>query len=260
MVQSVERTLDILEALTRADGDISLSQLHQELDLPFSTLHRLLNTLIARGYAVQDRETRHYGPGPKLMEIAASAASNSRFDLREIVHPWLRQLTTLTGETSNLVVPQGDYMVYIDQVVSPRLVHMFTEVGHRSPFYCTGGGKAILAGMSPEQFEAYLERVTLEAWTPYTITSPEELRREIERSRQQGFTTDTEEREEGVCCVAAPIFNHAGVCIAAISISGPTTRVSRERARELGPRVRQIADECSYRLGHGMPVESLEGG
>jgi IclR family acetate operon transcriptional repressor len=250
MVQSVDRTLDILEALARAEGDVSLSQLHEQLDLPLGTVHRLLNTLSERGYVVQDKGTRRYGPGPKLLEIAARAAGNSRFNLRQVAQPGLQRLTACTGETSNLVVPQGNEIVYIDQVVSPRLVRMFTEVGRRLPFYCTGAGKAILAGFSKQQAEAYLHNMHLEATTPHTITSSDELRAAIEAARVHGFAIDDEEREEGVRCVAAPVFDHTGACVAALSISGPTTRVTREHVRELGPLVRSVADACSAQLGY----------
>jgi len=230
--------------------DITLSQLHERLHLSIGTIHRLLHTLIERGYAAQDKDTRRYGPGPKLLEIAASAASNSRFNLRRIAHPCLEQLTAATGETANLVMLQGNEAVYIDQVMSSHLVRMFTEVGRRSPLYCTGAGKAMLSSFSLPQFEQYLHTIQLERITPHTITSPDQLREEIARTRSRGFAIDDEEREEGVRCAAAPIFNQFGLGIAAVSISGPTTRMSRERTFELGPQVRAMADACSTGLGY----------
>ncbi|MCG8351071.1 MAG: IclR family transcriptional regulator [Chloroflexales bacterium] len=250
MVQSVERTLDILEALADAKEDMSLSQLRDILDLPLGTVHRLLGTLMARGYAAQDTVTRHYGPGPKLLEIAARAAGNRRFNLTRIVRSALQELTAATGETSNLLVLRDNEGVYSEQVASPHLVRMFTEVGQQVPLYCTGGGKAILSGFTDEQLAAYLETERMKPWTAKTITNPELLRQEIEQARRWGFAIDDEEREASVFCVAAPIFDHTGKCIAAVSISGPTTRLSRDRAIDLGPRVRQAADECSAQLGY----------
>lgn len=253
MVQSVERTLNIVEALASADEDVSLSRLHEKLGLSLPTLHRLLATLICRGYAVQDKDTRRYGPGPKLLEIAASATSNSRFSLRRMARSYLHELTVETGETSNLVVPRGDEAVYVEQAVSSRLVRMFTEVGHRAPLYCTGSGKAILSHLLPLELDAYLAREQLRQWTPHTITSPDQLRQDIARTQQRGFAIDDQEREEGVCCVASVVLDHSGVCVAAISISGPTTRVSLQRAHDLGPRVRQAAEACSRQLGYRAP-------
>lgn len=250
MVQSLDRALDVLEALAASDDDVGLSQITERTGLPLGTVHRLLSGLVARGYAAQDRETRLYGPGPRLLEVASRAASSRRFSLSRIARPCLIDLTSATDETSNLLVLQGDEGVYSEQVASPRLVRMFTEVGQRVPLYCTGGGKAILSGFSNDQLEAYLARMPLKAWTPSTISTAEGLRRELGLCRDQGFALDDEEREVGVCCVAAPIFDRIGRCVAALSISGPTTRMSRQRALALGPIVRQAADACSAQLGY----------
>jgi DNA-binding IclR family transcriptional regulator len=252
MVQSLDRALDLLEALAVAGDDISLSQLTEQVKLPLGTVHRLLSGLVERGYAAQDRETRLYGPGPRLLEMGARAAANRRFSLSRIARPALQELTAATDETSNLLVLQGDEGVYSEQAASARLVRMFTEVGQRVPLYCTGGGKAILSGFTPEQLDAYLSRVTLRAFTPKTLATPELLRAELEQAGAQGFALDDEEREAGVCCVAAPIFDRFGRCVAALSISGPTTRMARERAVALGPQVRRAADSCSHALGFGV--------
>jgi IclR family acetate operon transcriptional repressor len=250
MVQSLDRALNVLEALADAGDVIALSQLTEQVGLPLGTVHRLLSVLVERGYAAQDRETRLYGPGPRLLEVAARAAANRRFSLSRIARPVLQELTAATDETSNLLVLQGDEGVYAEQVASSRLVRMFTEVGQRVPLYCTGGGKAILSGLAPELIDAYLARSALAAFTPKTCASPQQLRAELEQARSQGFALDDEERELGVCCVAAPIFDRFGRCVAALSISGPTTRLSRERAMSLGPRVREAANACALALGH----------
>jgi IclR family acetate operon transcriptional repressor len=249
MVQSLDRALDLLEALAGADEDISLSQLTEQLGLPLGTVHRLLGSLASRGYAAQDRATRRYGPGPKLLEVATRAAASRRFGLARIARPALQRLTAATGETSNLLVLHGHEAAYSEQAASPHMVRLFTEVGQRVPLYCTGGGKAILAGMGAEQLDAYLAGVTIRAWTSKTLGSAEALRAELELAAQRGFAIDDEERELGVCCVAAPIFDRLGRCVAALSISGPSTRLSVARALGLGPAVRAEADSCSAALG-----------
>ena len=255
MVQSLDRALDLLETLATSDDDVALSQLTERTGLPLGTVHRLLSTLVARGYAAQSPETRLYGPGPGLLRVAARAAASRRFDLTRIARPSLRELTASTDETSNLLTLQGDEGVYSEQVASPHLVRMFTEVGQRVPLYCTGGGKAILSGFTGEQLETYLSRVERRPWTLKTLVTAEELQHELAIARERGFALDDEEREVGVCCVAAPIFDRAGRCIAALSISGPTTRLSLERAIALGPRVRQAADGCSMQLGFVLAVD-----
>jgi IclR family acetate operon transcriptional repressor len=250
MVQSVERTFDILEALATAGEDLSLSQICEQLDLPLGTVHRLLGALVSRGYAAQDRATRQYGPGPRLLEMAARAGTSRRFQLDQIVRPILQELTAATNETSNLLLLRGDEGVYSAQVPSPHMVRMFTEVGQRVPLYCTGAGKAILAGLPPEAFERYLAATPLQRFTPQTLVTPETLRDAIASARAQGFAIDDEEREPNVCCVAAPIFDRTGACLGAVSISGPSNRFSRERAEALGPLVRAAARRCSQALGY----------
>ncbi len=250
MVQAVERTLDILETLAGASGDISMSRLRVEVGLPLGTLHRQLRTLIERGYAAQDPETHLYGPGPKLLEVAARATGNGRFELRRIARPRLRELTAATGETSNLAVALDGESVYIEQTPSPRLVRALGEVGRRAPLYCTGRGKAILSAYPAERLEAYLSTAQLEPRTERTIVSPQALRAEVERVRVRGYAVDDGEREADVRCVASPVFDGTGVCVGAISVSGPATRLSWEVIPEIGERVRRTADECSAQLGY----------
>jgi IclR family acetate operon transcriptional repressor len=249
MVQSLDRALDVLEVLARSEEDVSLSSIVEHTGLPLGTVHRMLSSLVSRGYAAQDRTTKLYGPGPILLEVAAAAARNRRFGLSRIARPILQGLMQRTGETSNLLILQGDEGVYAEQVVSPHLVRMFTEVGQRVPLYCTGGGKAILAGLSVEQFERYLTQTELRAFTPKTLTTSAALRTAVEAARAQGFALDDEEREVGVCCVAAPLFDRFRRCVGALSISGPITRLDRNRAATLGPTVRAAATECSQAMG-----------
>lgn len=250
MVQAVDRTLDILEELVASEDDMSVSELHVKLGLPLGTVHRLLGMLVKRGYAAQDPRTRRYGPGAKLLEIAANAVGSERFSLQRLVRPFLQRLTAATGETSNLVVPQGNDGVYVDQAASPHLVRMFTEIGRRAPLYCTGGGKAILSGYSEPQIERYLAAVRLEPWTPRTLTTADDLRGDLQQSRERGFAIDDEEREIGVRCVAAPIFDRLGSCVAAMSVSGPTTRFTSDLADEAGGPVREAAAALSHQLGY----------
>lgn len=249
MVQAVDRTFDILEQLAAADDDMSVSELHDKLGLPLGTVHRLLGMLVKRGYAAQDPRSRRYGLGSKLLEIAANASGGERFGLQRTIKPQLERLTAATGETSNLVVPQGTDGMYLDQVASPHLVRMFTEIGQRAPLYCTGGGKAILAGLTDRELDQYLANVELAPWTAYTITTSEGLRSDIHAARERGYVVDDEERELGVRCVAAPIFDRRGSCVAAISISGPASRFTPDLAEQAGELVHEAAGLCSAQLG-----------
>lgn len=254
MVQSIERVFDILEALALANDEVHLTQLQESLNLSPATVHRLLQALISRGYAAQDRQTKLYGPGPKLLEIAARAKENQRFKLSRVVLPCLQELTAETGETSNLVVRQDDEIVYVEQALSPQRVRMFTEVGHRAPLYCTGAGKAILSCLPPNELRDYLTGAKLHSRTSRTISTVHDLVRAVERIRGVGYSIDNEEFEVGVRCVAAPILDVDGRCAGAISISGPTQRMSLQHAQGLGPLVSHTAAKCSAQLGYHPPI------
>lgn len=250
MVQSITRMFDVLEALAFADEELSLTRLQAQLQLPPPTLHRLLHALVERGYVEQNGDSRRYGPGLKILEIAEAAKRNSRFDLCRVVRPFLQRLTDDSGESSNLVIRHNSRIVYVEQVPSPRSVRMFTEVGHRAPLYCTGAGKAILSCLSSDQLNAYVATVQLDRLTPHTLASADDLMQEIVHIRRHGFAVDNEEFEAGVRCVAAPIVDSSGRVVAAISVSGPTTRMSFERAEELGPQISHMSALCSTQLGY----------
>lgn len=259
-MQAVERVLDLLEVLAATEEDLRLSELHEQLGLPLGTVHRLLATLVERGYAVQDPETQRYGPGTQLLVLSATASNHSRFRLQRLARPMLQELMRDTGETANLVLLEGHELVYIDQALGTHLVTMFTVPGRRAPLYCTGAGKAILSGFSEAQLSAYLHVVPLTSLTPQTLAEPQLLRDELARARERGFAIDDEEREEGVRCVAAPVFNALGAAIGALSVSGPTVRLSRARVYEMGPLVRDAAGACSVLLGYTpVPVPAAEG-
>lgn len=260
MTRVVERAFDVLEFLAGANDGVHLSELSQELEMSPATVHRLLRTMVGRGYADQDRKTRRYGPGPKLLEVAARATTSRYLDLRRVAMPYLRQLAAETGETGNLILPFGaDEIVYVEQSRSPRTVGIFTQVGHRAPLYCTAAGKAILAHFSPAELEGYLARTTLVPVTEHTLATPEDLVGELADVRRRGFAVDDEERESGVRCAAAPILNHIGGCVGALSVSGLSTRLDLGRILEdLGPGVRQQAVRCSVRLGYSVPTGGFD--
>jgi len=227
-VQSVERTLDILEALADFKRPVPLSELSGRVGLNVSTVHRLLATLIERGYAQQDPATGRYGIGRRLLSLSSGMDGNN--DLQLIAHPVLQRLAAEAGETANLSVRSGDQLVYIDQVQADRMMRMFTRVGSSVPLYSTGSGKLFLAYASdPAHFERELNRYLLEnelkPRTSATITEAKSLREELLKIRERGYSFDNEEMEEGVICVAAPIFDRAGQIVAGISVSGPTSRL-----------------------------------
>ncbi len=244
-VQSVDRALDLLEALASAEGEVSITSLATRTALHVSTVHRLLTTLLRRGYVRQNPDTSRYFTGAKL---ATLAEGRSRFnELRHHARPLLRGLTEQTRETSNLVVLDDVMAVYIETSPSPHVVRMFTTLGNRVPLHATGVGKALLAGLSPDRREALIDRIDLRAYTARTIIEKTALRRALEEVRERGYAVDDEEFDEGVRCVSA-VVGPPGDPLGAISISAPASRLTRQRCTELAPLVRRAANELAQTM------------
>jgi DNA-binding IclR family transcriptional regulator len=247
-VQSVERTLDILEALVEFGSEVGLVDVSQAVGLPLATVHRLLGTLIRRGYVKQNRDNRKYSLGFRALQMSNDMRLG--FSLRLEARPFLRQLMQHSGESANLAVLDDGEVVYIDQAQSSRILRMFTQLGSRVPAHSSASGKAMLAFSTTETVDGVVRRYGLARQTPHTITDASEFMRELERVRAQGFAIDDEEQEEGVRCVAVPVRDDAGLAIASLSISGPTTRLNDDQMRALVEDIVDCGDKLSRRLGN----------
>jgi DNA-binding IclR family transcriptional regulator len=222
-VQSLERALDLLEALAGAD-ELGVSEIAAQTGLVPSTAHRLLGTLVARGYAAQSPASGRYLLGYKLLELT-NGLQDRIGRLRTAARPHLEAIQNETGETTNLVVLEGRNAVYVESVSGTNSVRLFTEIGRAIPAHTSGAGKALLAWRAPDDIGALFDGVTLAASTPRTLTTLDALQEDFARIRRRGYATDDEEHELGVACVATPVFDPAGMPLAAISVSGPATRI-----------------------------------
>lgn len=249
LVQSVSRALEILNFLTDNSDGVALSKVCEGTLLNMSTAHRLLGTLIAHGYVRQEPATKEYFLGPQSLRLAHTALA--QFDIRnEAIGP-LRQLASEARELANMAVLNADYAIYILQVpAEERTIQMFTQIGARVPLHCSGVGKAMLAYMPEMRVQQILGDKALPAFTVNTITNMLRLRQELATVRECGYAVDDEEREEGVRCVSAPVFQADGQVRAAVSISGPSGRFPHARLHELGLRVRDAGLEISANLGY----------
>jgi DNA-binding IclR family transcriptional regulator len=246
-VQAVDRTLAILETLAAHRSPLSLSALAREVALNVSTVHRLLHTLMGRGFVVQEQDTGRYRLGLKAFEIGSAALS--ALDVSEGVRPVLEELAGDSSETANFAVLEGSDIVYLDQVESHHQVKMLAKLGGRSPSYCTGAGKVILAQLPESELDQAIARISFRAFTASTLADGESLKRELQKVRNRGYAVDLEEMEEGVRCVAAPVFNHFGRAVGAISVSGPSSRLVDEYLEaKLIPLVKAAAIRLSTRL------------
>jgi len=248
-VQSVERTLRILELMAEKGNPMTLSEISNKLGLKISTTHRLLKTLIMKGFAEQDPYTGKYQLGIKTFRIGNTALYT--LDIRSVARPYLKALKEKYKETTNLaVLDQGD-VVYIDQVESEKMVKMIARLGSRGSSHSNAVGKVLLAHLSDLELERFLKQKKLDRYTPRYITTAEALKKELEKVRIQGYAIDLEETEEGICCVASAIWNHQGKAVAAIGISGPNSRINLNYIdKELAPAVKNTAEEISLKLGY----------
>ncbi len=234
-VQSVDRVFGLLEHLADGGGSLSLSELAVRSHLPMPTIHRLIRSLVNQGYVRQETSKR-YALGPRLIRLGESA---SRM-LGSWAMPYLVELVDTYGETTNMAMLEGDACVYVAQVPSPRAMRMFTEVGRFVMPHCTGVGKAILSTLPDPDVRALLGRTGMPPRTEHTITSPDAMVAALGAVRKQGYAVDDGEQELGVRCVAVPI---RGLPFrAALSVSGPSSRVTIEQVPLIAPDVQAAAN------------------
>lgn len=249
-VQSVERVFNILEIMAGEGAPITVTELAEKVNLKISTVHRLLSTLLHRGYVEQEEDNR-YRLGLKMMELGNSVLYYS--DIRTVARPYLEELVDRCNETVNLAILDDTDVVYIDQVESKNLiiVKMLAQVGNRGPVHCTSSGKALVAFLPEERMEETISKLDLVKYTNETITDLENLRKELKRVREDGYAVDWGEREEHVRCIAAPIFNYDGRAIATVSISGPSTRITTYYMKnELVDLIKETATRISHKMGY----------
>jgi IclR family acetate operon transcriptional repressor len=243
-VQSLERAFAILETMADAGGVISLSQLAADAELPLPTIHRLVRTLVDLGY-VRQEASRQYTLGPRLIRLGETT---SRM-LGRWARPHMERVVHELGESVNLAMLDGDQVVYVGQVMaSQNSMRMFTEVGRRVLPHSTAVGKAMMAEMDPAEVRALVGRTGMPARTEHTLTTPEALAEELDRTRERGYALDNGEQELGVRCVGV-VVPDAPQRIA-LSMSGPLTRMSDEVVqRAVGP-LRKAAQAISSEM-HG---------
>src|SRR3954452_16930107 len=238
-VQSLQRAVTLVELLADAPGELSLSALAAGSVLAPSTIHRLMGTLVERGWA-RRLPSRRYVLGPRLIHLGERASRT----LDALARPHLTRLVDQVGETANLAVRDGDRVVYAAQVPSRHSMRMFTEVGRRVRLHCTGVGKVLLAQLPAEEARAVLERVGLPARTSRTVTDIDLLLAQLPGIAAQGYAVDDGEQETGVRCLAVPVPGRGAE--AALSVSGPEGRLPLDAvarvvallaARGAGPRM-----------------------
>lgn len=248
IIQSLGRAASIMEHLAGCKAGDGLSNISREIGLSKSTIHSLITTLEKLGYVQQDQVSGKYALGLKLFELGQVVHAN--MDLRTIAMPHLHSLAQKYQETAHLAVLSKGEVVYIDKVDSPRSMRIISQVGGRNPAHCTGVGKVLLAGLSAEERDRMIGDAKLRRFTTNTIIDANKLKLHLEQVQLNGYAQDEEEIEIGLRCVAAPLKNHRGAVIAAISVSGPSSRIDNGSINELIVDVVDTARLISGHLGY----------
>jgi IclR family transcriptional regulator, acetate operon repressor len=250
-VQAVHRSLALLENIASV-RDAALGELAREVKLPASTTHRLLATLNAAGYVAHDPVSRRYRLGPRLVALG-QIADQLEGGLADAARPALARLQAELDETANLVMLDGSWIVYIDQIESARAVRMSSRIGNREPAHASAAGKAILAQQPSDVLDRVLARSTFERLTPNTITTVSELRAELAAVRARGYAIDSGETNDEVMCIASPLVTTGSATRAALSICGPIGRMRRHGPAVVG----QLVAAETRRVAHDIRKSAL---
>jgi len=251
-VKSADRTLDIFELLAGEPRGLTVSEMSERLGLARSSTHGLVRTLHARGYLMQNGG-RRFHLGARLIQLGLNVVD--RLELRSAARGPLERLVAATHDTALLVVPDGGDLLYVDKILSDaRDVRTDPRVSSRSPLHCSSLGKALLAALDDESVVQIVETIGLERTTEFSITDRDELLADLARTRERGYSIDRQEAVAGVFCVGAPVRDHAGRSIAAMSLSTIKDFFDAERT---GPQVAAVAVDISRALGWKGDVGTL---
>jgi IclR family acetate operon transcriptional repressor len=246
----MERCVAVLDALAEAPNGLTQAQLGSELQLAKPTVSRLVQTMCELDLLRRDELRKIYVLGPAIIRWGMAAVNG--LELRAVAHPHLEVLRETTGETVHLAVLDASSVVYLDRLESPHAIRMASRLGSTMPAHSTAMGKCLMAFLPADQQQTIVAG-PLAARTSRTITEPPVLQRELDRVRDQGFAVESGENEEGVGCAAAPLFDHVGQVVAAISVSSPEFRLAApdQHARAVVTTANAISAILGYRAAAG---------
>ena len=242
---TVSKALRVLQAVARHPEGVGVSELAREVDTPASTVHRLLQDLVATDFVQQEQGRRTYGLGLTVYELAQQVSEQRGFST--VARPLLQALTDATGFHTLLATRHDAELVYLERVHAPGVLQVRGLAGQRSALHATAMGKVMLAALADDELSKVLGLMHLESFTAQTITDVDELLAELELVRARGWATNDQEHEEGIVSLAAPVLNGsevvASLCIATPLVAGhkpdliAALDTLRESAREVGLRL-----------------------
>jgi DNA-binding IclR family transcriptional regulator len=246
---AVRRALSIISAFTFADPVLGVSELARRLELPKTTVHRLLATLVSEGFVERTTGGR-YRLSLRLYEIGQQAVQSNR--IRQVGHGPLERLRNETGETAHLAVLSGVDVLYVDRFESPQLVKLFSRLGRRNAAHATSSGKCLLAFGSLADVKTVIAG-GLPRLAPRTVTTSAALGRALAETRQKGYAVSVHESVQDIVSVGAPIFDRLGSCVAAVSVAGPILRLPPDH---LDPTIRLVL-RCAADISKGLSTDPI---
>jgi DNA-binding IclR family transcriptional regulator len=250
-VPATAKTLQILEALAFFENPVTLHDLTAHTGLPKSSVFVILSTLETLRYIERDA-ANNYRLGPKAIQFGAIATQTT--NLNQLFHQAARKIVEECGETVQLAILDQTEVIYIGREEGTRPVQLVSRIGRRLPAHATGLGKVLLAALPDETLDALYDKPALPALTANTIRSVNQLKVELSLVREQGYAHDNQESAVGLNCLAAPIYDHSGQAVAAISVSFLSARASPDHCQCILRSVQRAAQEISERMGANIPA------
>ncbi len=245
-VRAVERALQILDCFDDSHPERGLTEISQLVGLHKATTHRIVTTLVNFGYLDRIADGQKYRLGLRLARLGFNVLS--RMDLRREAELYLHELTQTLDETCDLSVYYQSQVFYIDVVRASHALTITASVGQHLPPHCTASGKVFLAHLTACELDEVL-KLPLKPYTAHTITSPAILRKQLVEIHERGYAVDREEMEQGVGAVSAPVFDHKGAVVAAISIPTMASRLTDNRIAEIAAELKETAQQISLHIG-----------
>ena len=253
-IHVIDRAAQILDSFGFDHQELSVSEIGAKTGLHRSTAHRILMTLEYNDLIKQNPDTGKYHLGIKLFKLGHQAVS--QLNLREICRPFLSRLMNETQETIHLAVLDDDQVLYLDKVEGPHALRMPSRVGRHIPTYCTSLGKAMLSCLDDHEVKNIFRSRALRPYTVNTVKTLDRLLTELRVIRRRGYSVDNEEIEIGLRCVGAPIKDHTGAMVGAISTAAPSARLVAQKIPGVGRLVMAVAAEISEQLGYEKPTKA----
>lgn len=252
VVQSLTRALNLLTILGGSKGPMTLTELADAADLSPSTTHRLLTTLQIERYVRFDQATRGWSVGVQAYVTGVGFLATR--NIVDIARPRMRRLMEETSEVVNLAVEENGEARYLARITGPRVAHGVVPATERTLLHCSAVGKAMLSGMTAARVQSILNERGMRQFTRSTVTSLPHLHTELQLTRSRGFAVDQEERESGLRCVAAPIFDENAGVLGALSLSASNRRMDDQRIAMLGEAVRRTSIAITREIGGRVPA------